>query len=467
MVTVTFFFKRGEGDRGNATEFFPTIVRQLVTKLPGLEISVRAAFSNDFDVGKKSLRVQFEELLLQPLSDLVKSNSFLQVIPITVVMVIDALDECNTDDDIQVILLLLPKLQKLNTIRVIIFLTSRPELPIGLGFSKMSNDQYQNLVLHEMPEEMASHDISLFLKDRLWKIQDKKDVPRDWPGEDVIRALVAMSVPLFISAATVCRYVESRLDPVEGLADLIKDQAKYSTRMDKTYLPILVRFLDGYEEIDKDQILQYYQQIIGTMILLAASFSVNTLSRFLRLQERLVSNLLNSFRSVLRLPSSRDQPVQILHQSFPDFLLGTTSGFCIDRCQTHKNIAFHCLQIMRNKLKKNICDLKGYGTKRIEISERLITQNLQPELQYSCRYWVHHLKNCMNEKDITQEALSFLYEHFLHWVEAMGILGLASEMVTIINTLQTITQVSLRHIAYYSMGTIHDSYTRSISIERR
>lgn len=32
---ASFFFKRGEGDRGSASQFFPTITRELVLKVPG------------------------------------------------------------------------------------------------------------------------------------------------------------------------------------------------------------------------------------------------------------------------------------------------------------------------------------------------------------------------------------------------------------------------------------------------
>ncbi|CAG8921774.1 unnamed protein product [Penicillium salamii] len=440
LVAATFFFKRGEADRGNATRLFPTISRQLALKIPGIAPSIRNALTTDPDLGKKSLKVQFEGLLLKPLLELDRFDSQIRMIFI----VIDALDECDLDDDVRVILRLLPQLQELRTVRLRMFLTSRPELPIRLGFSKMGNHQYQDLALHDIPEEVTAHDISLFLKDQFLKIQDKKDVPTDWPGEDVIRTLVEMSVPLFISAATVCRYVELKLDPMKELADLIKDQAKYSTKMDKTYLPVLERLLDGRFEEPKDLMLEYFREIVGSIILFADPLPVTALSRFLELEERLISNLLDSFGSVLRLPSDQDQPVQILHQSFSDFLLQTGSQFYIDKGQTHKHIALHCLRTMRAKLKKDICNLNNYGTKRMEIDKGLINHHLKPELQYSCRYWVIHLEQCV-DSSMAQEALLFLQQHFLHWVEAMSTLGLASDVVMMITALQMITQVSHLH----------------------
>ena len=77
----------------------------------------------------------------------------------TVIIVIDALDECEKDADIGNIVQLLPLVQEANTIRIRIFLTSRPELPIHLGFSHIANHNYQNLALHEISEEVTEQDI--------------------------------------------------------------------------------------------------------------------------------------------------------------------------------------------------------------------------------------------------------------------------------------------------------------------
>src|SRR5438477_1558060 len=41
LLGASFFFKRGEGDRGNATRFFTTITAQLVAKVPALIPYVR------------------------------------------------------------------------------------------------------------------------------------------------------------------------------------------------------------------------------------------------------------------------------------------------------------------------------------------------------------------------------------------------------------------------------------------
>ncbi|KAJ6118780.1 hypothetical protein N7471_013400 [Penicillium samsonianum] len=309
QLGASFFFKRGEGDRGNAKRFFPTLTRQLMLKISGMRPGVQKALDHDPDIASKSPREQFEKLLLQPLLNVDQLGPQ----PQTAVMVIDALDECEHDEDVRNIIQLLPLLQQAKAVRLRIFLTSRPELPISLGFSEIADHEYQDLALHEIPEEVTEYDIRLFLQDRFTKIKRDRCIAPGWPGDDVIHELVTMSVPLFIAAATVCRYIEnSKWEPKSRLAELLSDQAKYTSKLDKTYLPILTRLLNDQEidEPEQQQLLQEFQQIIGVIILLAVPLSINTLSLFLGIEADQISFRLDLFRSVLSIPSDRDQPVR-------------------------------------------------------------------------------------------------------------------------------------------------------------
>ncbi|QKX60488.1 uncharacterized protein TRUGW13939_07633 [Talaromyces rugulosus] len=430
---ASFFFKRGEGERGNASRFFPTLTRQLMLQISGLRSGVQKALNHDPDIVSKSLREQFEKLLFQPLLNL----DPLSRQPQSVVIVIDALDECEHDQDVQNIIQLLPLLQKIEAVRLRIFVTSRTEPPIYRAFSKVADYEYQDLVLHEIPEEVTEHDIHLFLQDRFAKIKHDQNISQDWPGDD-IQVLVTMSVPLFISAATVCRYIEnSKWEPKLRLTELLTDQAKYVSKMDKTYLPILNRLLDDPEsdELEQQQLLKEFQTIVGVVILLAIPLSINALSLFLEIGADQISYRLDSFRSVLNVPSDRDQPVRILHLSFRDFLVQPGSKFSVDKAQKHRDIAKLCLKTMRRGLQKDICHLASPGTRRADIDPQRIRQYLPPELQYSCRYWIYHLEQSDALSSKMEDVRLFLQKHFLHWVEAMTLLGLISEVVGMLDAL--------------------------------
>jgi hypothetical protein len=442
LLGASFFFKRGEADRGNAKKIFPTLIRQLILWKPELRAGVQKALDNDPDIASKSLREQFEKLLLQPLLSFDRRDQ----LPQNTVIVIDALDECEHNQDVQNIIRLLPRLQKVKSLCLRIFLTSRPELPISLGFSEIGNHVYQDLALHEIPEEVTEHDIQLFLRHRFTKIRQCRNVPQDWPSDDIIQKLVRVSVPLFISAATVCRYIESpKWEPKSRLAELLKDQAKYVSKMDKTYLPILVRLLDDQEsdEREQQQLLQEFQDIVGAIILLAVPLSINTLSPFLGRERDQISNRLDSFRSVLSIPSDENRPVRILHLSFPEFLVQTTTKFRVDAPTKHKDIAKSCLRTMRRLLRRDICYLADPGARRAEIDPLVVHRCLPSELQYSCRYWTHHLKNSHALSSDIEEVQLFLQQHFLHWMEAMSLLGLISDMAGMLDILLAMVTVSI------------------------
>jgi hypothetical protein len=438
---ASLFFKRGEGDRGNAKKIFPTLIRQLMIGISELRSSVQKALDHDPEIASKSLKEQFEKLLLQPLLDLDQLGRPPQIAAI----VIDALDECEHDQDVRNIIRLLPLLQKTKAVRLRIFLTSRPEIPIRLGFSEIADHEYQDLVLHEIPEAVTEHDIQLFLQDRFAKIKHDSNTSTDWPGDSIIRGLVTMSVPLFISAATVCRYIEnSKWEPNLRLAELLADQTKYVSRMDKTYLPILTRLVDDQEcsEIEQKQLLQEFQRIVGVIILLVIPLSINTLSTFLGIGADQINNRLDSFRSVLSVPRDRDQPVRILHLSFRDFLVQSDTKFFVDGPRKHKDIAKSCLITMWSRLQRNICNLASPGTPRANVDIQYIRHYLPPELHYSSRYWIHHLSQSQNLSSEIEDVLLFFRKHFLHWVEAMSLVGLISEVVGMLELLHRAVQVS-------------------------
>ncbi|KAJ5471551.1 hypothetical protein N7530_008908 [Penicillium desertorum] len=436
LLGASFFFKRGEGDRGNAIKLFPTITRQLARIIPQLIPGVQKAIHDNSDIATKGLMEQFDKLLFQPLLEL---NPSALSIPI-VVIVIDALDECDVDNDMRLVLQLLPLLQKVNTVRLRFLLTSRPELPIRLGFSNMADHNHEDFHLHEISKAKVEEDISLFLSHRLSKIRMDRSLPSGWPGVMNIQILVALSVPLFIFASTICRILEDpHWDPEDSLHEILTHRNNGS-KLDGTYLPVLNRLLNKQSEKQKKQLVEGFQQVVGAIVILESPLSVSSLSRLLDLPERLLHLRLNQLHSVLSVPDDETLPVRLYHLSFREFLLDAESRektpFWVDEKEMHYKLTTRCLRVCQD-LRKNICGLPSYGTQRAEIDQQTIDQSLSSELQYSCRYWAHHLMQCTDLHVIMHDAHLFLQKHFLHWVEAMSLLGLGSEVVGIINLLQT------------------------------
>lgn len=430
LLGASFFFKKGEADRGNARRFISTIARQLMASHPHLASGMLGAIRNDARLSSKALHQQFDKLLLQPLSEGEQYET-------TSVVVIDALDECE-DGDIEVLLGLLPQLQKSKSIRFRIFLTSRPELEIRDSFKQIRD--HQGIVLQEVPS--VEHDIRVFLQHRFSLLKEKEKVPKNWPGYEMTEKLVKMAVPLFIFAATICRFVEEKYEvPEHQLEKILKNpDMRASSGMESVYLPILKERVRSCSGLKED-----FQKIIGVIILLADPLSVNALSGLIGMKEKTITARLGAFHSVLSVPTDSAKPVRILHLSFRDYLLNTREeDLRVDEIKTHKRLLQSCLQVMKDPtlgLTHNICRLPSYGIQRGDIDSHVISQYIPQALQYSCRYWANHFSKGKSDA-LEIEVFSFLKEHFLHWLEAMSLMGLASETIGIVNALQSRLRVS-------------------------
>ena len=445
ILGATFFFKRGEGDRGNAMKLFQTIAWQLVKPIPQLIPAIQKAINDEPDIAGKSLKEQFDKLLLQPLLSLTSSQALAMVI------VIDALDECERDEDMRIVVQLLSQLRRSKAVYVRVFLTSRPEWPILEEFSKITSYN-EDLILHEVPEPVLKRDISLFLESRLIEIRKAGSLPNSWPGNADFHNLVNLSAPLFIFAATVCRILEDpHWDPKESLVEILAHKNDGS-ELNATYLPVMNRLLKGQTERKERILVDDFQEIVGTIVMLESPFSVISLSQFIGLPQEHIYRRLNLLHSVLNISNDPTQPVRLFHLSFRDYLLDhetrKKTPFGLDSKEMHYKLTVKCLSMCKN-LRKNLCALPSEGTYRAEIDRQEINDCLPATLQYACQYWAHHLVQCQNMDKVMHDAFLFLQVHFLHWVEAMSLLGLASEILGILGTLQAEISVSQRGSEFY------------------
>ncbi|QGA21575.1 hypothetical protein EYB26_009286 [Talaromyces marneffei] len=434
LLGASFFFKRGEGDRGNATRFFPTIARQLFAGIPEVRDAILQVIKDHPRISAKPLKEQFDRLIKQPLADLYQLKG--QRPPL--VIVIDALDECEGENDIRVIIQQLPR-----SVCLRFFITSRPELPVRLGFQTVENS-YQDLILHEISETVIEHDISLFLKYKLARIREQRDLCLDWPGKPNFTDLLSMSIPLFIFAATICRQFEDyNLDPEQSLREILEYQNEES-RLEKTYLPVLMRLVSRYDGKRQIQVVQDIREVLGIIILLEVPLPVVPLSNLTGITINTIKSRLGSVHSVVHIPNNNERPIRIFHLSFRDFLLDSSTRektpFWVDEKEMSIKLSNYCLSVMKNRLKKNICNLPSHGIQRRDIDAQLISQHLSPELQYACRYWIHHITKILDVIIQVGHVYAFLQVHFLHWMEVMCTLGLVSEVIGGINILKSTLQ---------------------------
>ncbi|KAI7975374.1 hypothetical protein EIK77_004977 [Talaromyces pinophilus] len=445
---------------------FTTICAQLLVKIPSLVAYVEMAIDADPNISDKSMGEQFEKLIYLPLSrirdHLPKAPKF--------IIVIDALDECAQDGD--TLLRLLSQTRNKWSSSLQIFITSRPEQQIRSGFADVPEDVRENIELHEIPQPIIKQDITTFLKYRFTQIQEKyiKDgllLPLNWPGLEAMSVLVEIAVPLFIFAATLCRFVEDTRwsDPTGQLRKLLEYRnMKGDSELDRihaTYSPILNQLIHECPEKAQKSLVERFRNIVGTIVHLAEPLSRSSLASLLDIDSQQIQGQLSSLHSVLSVPSSADSPIRMLHLSFREFLIDPDkrhmNPFWVDEIGTHKMIMAKCLERMSQPgiLKENICNLPGHGTLRAEIDGRLIASHLPPDIQYACRFWVYHLKESQTRINDTDPVYVFLQDHFLHWLESLSLLGRIAESINLVGTLQTV-------VVCLSKLNIYDSLNRYI-----
>jgi hypothetical protein len=211
-LVVSFFFKKGQELRGDAKALFTTLATQLASVMPDLKPSICRAIEKDPNISEKTPGRQWEDLIFKPLQDF-KCGLFKSP---TLILVIDALDECRSQgygSNIPAILDLFYQVKTVQNIRVRVFITSRPELEITQKFPEI---QHHNLML-DRPDDLANtrRDISIFLKAKLQEVANRQKPPfgSDWPGNDTMQQLLGKAGHLFIYAATISRFLLKSCDP--------------------------------------------------------------------------------------------------------------------------------------------------------------------------------------------------------------------------------------------------------------
>ncbi|KAF8684926.1 WD40 repeat-like protein [Rhizoctonia solani] len=414
LLAASFFCTRSSAECRDVNRIIPTISYQLAQ----YSIPFRSALSNILgqtpDISSKNILKQFNLLLKEPLEQLKDS------MPDNMVVVIDALDECENQNGVELVLDML--FRHAAQVPVKFLVTSRPEPEIYTKMSTHANHR-EVLHLHDIEKSLVQGDIELYLKDELSFMA---------PTPTEIAELAQRAGTLFIYAATLVRYISGkrfadnrkRLRAVWDMKPESKKQ-QYS-HIDALYKTVLESALSE-DELDVDEVEDI--QLVLRMVLLAQEpVNVKTIAELTGIgDQRRVEHALPYLRSVLHQPKSESQLVSTLHASFPDFMFSEErSGpyFC-NRGEWSQLIARMSFLVMKEQLHFNICDLPSsfVPDKEIVDLKSRISDNISPTLAYTCRYWASHLKFVSTQDpDALLTMLSeFISQRLLFWVEVLSL----------------------------------------------
>ncbi|PYH92523.1 WD40 repeat-like protein [Aspergillus ellipticus CBS 707.79] len=437
---ASFFFSRSEKARSEIDGFFPTIALDLAESLPRLKVPLSEAVQRHKDIAEKPLSKQWHHLIMEPLAELGDDLK----IPLTVVVVIDGVDECSEIESTLDLLELLGTANELRNTQLRLLVTSRPDPKLKVFFKNTPGTLHLDLTLDSTTKTKTEADIELYVRHNLKQISESKTLG-DWPGEESIQQLLERSGRLFIAAATMCRFLRETRLPESSLRRLLGGANKINgnpmtKEIDNMYQVILSQAIT--RNIDRGDFIPLYRPIVGSIILSFARLSISDLSLLTKEPSKNIKALLGGLQSVVSISDSTDYPLGTFHLSFHDFLIDnercTDDDLFIDEKQAHGYLFDACLNLLSDHLETDICGLKKPGilTSDMEkVEPGLIENHLPRAVKYASCNWVYHLQAAGICPTKGSNVYRFLKEHLLHWLEALALIGKIQDAVTGINTL--------------------------------
>lgn len=443
-LVASFFFSRDYEDQRHTGKFVTTIAKQLAEA--GHERLRRAicdTIHQHCEIIDQGLGEKWRRLVIEPLNTLEPGPK------IMVLLVIDALDQCEDADEIKALLQLLAKAHLSTALQLRVFVSSRPENAVRHGFEHLPSNDHQDLVLHDVAPHIVDGDIRTYLETNLKDIARERSLGEHWPGQQRITRLVLMSGQLFICAATVCRLVRKSDDPDWSLTGLDANFSRTSClvrgpekQLDGIYLTVLEQWEAFYPDERRGR-QKMLKLLLGCIVTVVHPLPLRTTSKLLGVDSITAYTTLWRLQAIFSIPKSSLGPLRLHHPSIRDFLCDPTRSerFSVDEHEAHRTLAENSMQLIASL--EPFCN--GDPASSVdEVSQSRLEPFLRPEVQYACSYWLEHVRRGPNGLLISGKVHNFLHAHVLHWFEALGWMGKLSEGIESLRIFALHVHVSVR-----------------------
>ena len=326
-IDACYFFARGCGDREKAASFPATIAYQLARSRPSFSWSIKNAIAANPSIFEESWPSQFRHLILKPA---IERWSFFG--PVTIV--IDGLDECDSDIDQVELLNLIMEATATKKMRFLI--ASRPDQAIDMFFAQIHVSQH---TCHIRLDEETFHtrlDIEVFLRAKFACIRQMKPegCPRmangeDWPGDAVIRQIADDSDSQFMFPELAVDFIDlPGFSPNEQLRILLTAPPAHAfSKLDALYEKILSHRPPSRLRHEDGSSVDYQETIMGILQIVIAwpggPFSPARIAKLLGEKVEVVQSIIHGpMRSLFkRVSADPDSDIMLCHKSLRDYLL--------------------------------------------------------------------------------------------------------------------------------------------------
>lgn len=446
---ASFFFSRDVADVRHTGLFVTTVAKQLIVdSRHTLQTKISKVVSTSPDIIHKSQCDQWKALVIRPLSqlrfhgvirDLVRQVYLPRANSRVLVIVVDALDECENDEDIRNVLQLFANIGEMAGVRLRIFVTSRPMTPVLLGSQAMPVTVYRQVALDDLSPDTVNQDIRTFLKSRFAEIRIRHGAAvTSWPRVDQLEVLVKRANGLFVYAARMCLFLEADERVSKNRLSRVpeQDSEEALSVIDDIYINILQRSLP--HDCDEDVRCKFQQlinDVVKPIVLLLHPLSVDSVAHLMQAETGDVLGALRDLRSVIYCPLDQGSTIRLLHPSFRKFLMSTRRcsdrRFSVDEKEVHHVLFMRCFWTISTALKLYMRSEEG-----TPVDSGNVSKHIPAYFQYACRFWVTHLLRSGKIVENEANIVSFFKENFLLWLETLAWLGKVHEAVRMMTDLE-------------------------------
>ncbi|KAG8744320.1 hypothetical protein FRC12_014820 [Ceratobasidium sp. 428] len=405
-LAASFFCSRMLPECRDVNWILPTIAYQLSLFSYPFRHAISTALEQDPGLPHHAIVRQFENLIVSPL------RRVSHTLPADLVIVIDALDECDDTDDLGRLLSAFLEAD----LPMKLFVTSRPKPHI---LDQMETEQGESarceLRLHELEHPTVQSDIKTYIRIELGGLE---------LDAAVLETLVERSGVLFIFASAIVRYVKQN-NLVQSNQRLDQALATFEYQeIDSLYTAILEAAFENSSLSSSEG--EEMQLILRTVICAHEPLSISLIAGLFGLDDvQSVSLTLRSLLSVLHI-SSTTGLVTTLHKSFSDYLLDEkrSGKFSCNAQRHHDWFSQACF----NRIKApsppfNICNLESSYILDRDIPNlyHKLDRAIPQYLVYASKNWGNHIMLAATSETLLNQLYEFLSTRLLLWMEIMNL----------------------------------------------
>src|SRR5258708_31614683 len=407
VLLSSFFFR--EGKTTTPRYLWSGVAKSLAIRSKSYRQTLTSVLESRPSMATAAFDEQFRELILEPL----RHGPPLANSPL--IIVIDALDECD-EDAIPILSKLLrdsvPKLPRC----IKFFVTLRPVRAVDDYLLSSSSIHRMRINLSD-PKNLQ--DCKAYIHSQV------KELPRVTTSNclpDFEQKLVTHAGGLFVWVRIVMEYLRKSIDPVnalEYLLDLDASREKLSAeeKLDALYNAILSKC--NWE----DPIFKHdYPIVMGAIVTAKSPLSTTTWDTLLSpLLRTSLGNIIAELRPLLSGTDQHSTPIQLLHQSFRDYLTRRTlNEECIklEPAANQERLALRCFQVTNAEIRK----VAGLGIieelGKLEVMPTIPQTDISEHLAYACCYGLDHILDVQGVSGALETEIEmFLEESITNWLE--------------------------------------------------